>query len=120
VLQLVEEAFDEIALAINGAVDRTMNKSAAEAWNVRPCPSLTNEVENGITIVAAIGDNVASRPEVAEEAWHGALVVGLSSGENDANRQAIVVHDCVNLGAQSPTREADGVILAPFLPPAAC
>jgi hypothetical protein len=48
------------------------------------------------------------------------LIVRLPRGQNDADRQSIVAHDGVDLGAQSPTRETDGVILAPFLPPAAC
>ena len=85
-----------------------------------PCSSLTDQVENGVTIVTTISDDVASRPQITQEARHGALVVSLPGGQQDTDRQALVVYDSVDLGAQSPTREADGVILAPFLPPAAC
>lgn len=50
----------------------------------------------------------------------GGLVGGLAGGEHDPERQAVLVHQGVDLGAQSSTRTADGVIRAPFLPPAAC
>jgi len=44
----------------------------------------------------------------------------LSGRQQEPDRQAILVDDGVDLGAQSSTRTADGVIFAPFLPPAAC
>lgn len=119
-LQLVEETLDEIALAIDRVVDGAANEPAAKAWNVGSCSGLTDEVENGVAVVTAVGDNVAPRRQIPQELRHDALVVSLPCGQNDANRQTIVVHDRVDLGAQSPTRETDGVILAPFLPPAAC
>jgi hypothetical protein len=36
------------------------------------------------------------------------------------DRQAVLIDHGVDLGAQSATRTANGVILAPFFPPAAC
>jgi len=120
VLQLVEETLDEIALAIDRVVDGAVNEPAADAWNVGPRAGLADEVENGVAVVAAVGDDIAPRHQIAQEFRHDALVVSLPCAQNDANRQAFVVDDRVDLRAQSPTRETDGVILAPFLPPAAC
>ena len=69
------------------------------------CSGLTDEVENGVAVVTAVGDNVAPRRQIPQELRHDALVVSLPCGQNDANRQTIVVHDRVDLGAQSPTRD---------------
>jgi hypothetical protein len=44
----------------------------------------------------------------------------LAGGQQQADRQAVAVNDGMDLGAQSSTRTADGVIRAPFFPPAAC
>jgi hypothetical protein len=47
-------------------------------------------------------------------------IVSLPRGEHQPNRQSVLIDSNVDLGAQSSTRTADGVIFAPFLPPAAC
>jgi hypothetical protein len=44
----------------------------------------------------------------------------LTGGQHHPNREAIAIDDGVELGRQSSTRTADGVIRAPFFPPAAC
>src|SRR5690606_7434640 len=48
------------------------------------------------------------------------LVGGLARREHEAHRPAAVVDDGVDLGAQPSTGAAEGVILAPLFPPAAC
>jgi hypothetical protein len=40
--------------------------------------------------------------------------------EHNPHRHSGLIDHRVDLGAQSSTRAADGVIRAPFLPPAAC
>jgi hypothetical protein len=46
--------------------------------------------------------------------------MGLAGGEHQPQRQSMRANDGMDLGAQSSARTADGVILAPFFPPAAC
>ncbi len=75
---------------------------------------------DGARIVAAIGDHVAAKAQTIDQMRHGSLVGGLPRCEHDTHRQPALVDDGVDLGAQSATRTADGVIRAPFLPPAAC
>src|SRR5689334_15971749 len=58
--------------------------------------------------------------QAGQQLRHGTKIVFLPSGEHQAHRQSVLIDGGVNLGAQSSTRAADGVILAPFLPPAAC
>jgi hypothetical protein len=58
--------------------------------------------------------------EAIEQLGSSAQVVGLAGGEDQADWQAVLVDDGVDLGAQSATRTTDGVIFAPFFAPAAC
>jgi hypothetical protein len=58
--------------------------------------------------------------EAGQQLGRGLQIVGLAGGEHEPDRQAGFVDDGVDLGAQSSTRTANGVIRAPFLPPAAC
>lgn len=55
-----------------------------------------------------------------EQVGRSAQIMSLSCGEHEPYRQTVLIDQSVDLGAQSSTRAADGVIFAPFLPPAAC
>ena len=78
-----------------------------------------DQTEEGIRIVAPVGDHVAAG-KTSDKIGGGGEIVALASGEDDPDRQAMLIYQRMNLGAQSATRTADGVILAPFFPPAAC
>ena len=106
VLELVEEAFDEIALAVE----------------VMGCGALLPAISLGrdVGARAMVGDGVPGRLKAVKEGRHGSLVGGLARGENEAARQAKAVDDDVDFGAQPVSRASDGVIRTPFFPPAAC
>jgi len=67
-----------------------------------------------------IGDHIGARGKALYQFGHRLAVMGLAGSQNDADRQAAPVNQCIDLGAQSSTRTANGVIRAPFFPPAAC
>jgi hypothetical protein len=58
--------------------------------------------------------------EAGQKLRGGPQVMSLSCGQHQTHRQAVLIDDGVDLGAQSTTRTANGVIFAPFLAPAAC
>jgi hypothetical protein len=58
--------------------------------------------------------------ETVQEERCCAQVMSLAGGQHEPHRQAVFIDQGVDLGAQSSTRTADGVIFAPFFPPAAC
>lgn len=55
VLQLVEKALDQIALAVEGVIDRTLDLAVAAGRNVSPPTAAFDEVDDGASIVAAVG-----------------------------------------------------------------
>ena len=81
-------------------------------------PAGSDQIEQVIGVIAAVGDDVTAF-EASQQERRGAQIVVLSSGQHQPHRQAILIDQSIDLGAQSSTRTADGVIFAPFFPPAA-
>lgn len=120
VLQAVEEALDEVSVAIELAIDGADDADIALAWYVSGCAGGFDRFGHGTAEVAAVGDDIAAETERFNQFRCGSLVGRLAGSEHEANRQTAAVDDRVDLAGQSPTGATDGVIRAPFLPPAAC
>ncbi len=112
VLELVEETFDEVALAVEVIGHRALLPAIPLGRDVGARAMVGNELEDGAGVADAVGDSVPGR--------HGSLVGGLARGDHEAARQAKAVDDDVDFGAQPASRASDGVIRTPFFPPAAC
>jgi hypothetical protein len=82
-------------------------------------PAGPDQVEQCVGVIAAVGDDVTAF-EAGEQERSRAQIVVLSGGQHQPHRQAVFIDQGIDLGTQSSTRTADGVILAPFFPPAAC
>ncbi len=120
VLELVEEALDEVALSVDFAIDGAAYANVALAGDVGVGALFLDELDDGLGVVATIGDDIALELEAVEQLRGCRLVGGLARGEDEAHRQAAAIDDDVDLGAQSAPRSSEGVIRAPFFPPAAC
>lgn len=79
----------------------------------------TDQLKQSIRVITTIRDDVATF-ETIEQMGCGTQIVGLSRRQSEPYRKTLLINHGVDLGAQSSTRTADGVILAPFFPPAAC
>ncbi len=120
VLEFVEEAFDEIALAVEVMGCGALLPAIPLGRDVGTRAMVGNELEDGAGVMAAVGDGVPGRLKAVKEGRHGSLVGGLARGDHEAPRQAKAVDDDVDFGAQPASRASDGVIRTPFFPPAAC
>ena len=60
-LQLVEEALDQVALPIDEMVDRTLDFAVAGSRDVRPATASLDKIDDGTDIVATVSDEVAIR-----------------------------------------------------------
>jgi len=119
VLEFVEEALDEVALAVDAAADRPLDQTRSRRWNVRPGSGGADEGQKRVGVVAAVGDDVTAL-QSSQQLRRSVEIVRLARREHEPHRQTVFIHQRVDLGAQSPARTADGVIFAPFFPPAAC
>ncbi len=120
VLELVEETFDEVALAVQVIGHRALLPAVPLGRDVGARAVVGDAFEDGAGVAAAVGDGVPGRLKAVKEGRYGSLVGGLAWSEHKAARQAATVDDDVDFGAQPASRASDGVIRTPFFPPAAC
>ena len=120
VLELAEEALDEVALPIDLGIDGSLDLSVPLGGNAGHTACCRDQINDGAGIVSPVSDENLGRWQTGDQVGDGCLVGSLSGREHDADGQAILIDQGIDLGAQSSTRTADGVIRAPFLPPAAC
>jgi hypothetical protein len=120
VLQLVKEALDEIAATIEALIDASLNLAVTLCGNVGVGPAASREFEQGLGVISSVGDQIAGSVQARDQRDGRFLVGRLTGGQHEADRQTLAIDDDIDLGAQSSTRTADGVIRAPFFPPAAC
>ena len=118
--QLVEESLDQVALSIESRIDGALYLSCFHGWDMRPSSGGGDQIDDCAGVVTPVCDEVAIRLQWPDQCRHGRFVVGLTWREHDAHRQTVAIDNDIDLGAQSSTRTTDGVIRAPFFPPAAC
>ena len=119
-LELVEVALDQVAVAVDRAVDDAPDPNVALAGDVSGGACGLDQLDDGPGEETSVGDDMGRQREAVDQGRKGRLVGGLAGGEQEADRQALAIDDRVDFGAQSSTRTTDGVIRTPFLPPAAC
>ncbi|MFO1153250.1 MAG: alcohol dehydrogenase catalytic domain-containing protein [Rhodospirillales bacterium] len=120
VFELVEEAFDKVAVAVEAGIDRAANPDVALRWDVGAGAVGLDQGDEALRMVAAVGDDGGGESDAGDEIGQGCLVGGLAWGQQQPARQAMLVDDGVDFGGQSAAGATDGVIRAPFFPPAAC
>jgi hypothetical protein len=120
VLELVKEALDQVALSVEFVLDGSLDLPVPLGRDVCLSAGLGDKIDDYLRVIATVGDEGFCRGQAIDQCRDSGLVRGLPRGQNQPDRQATLVDDGVDLGAQSAMRTADGVIFAPFLPPAAC
>ena len=119
-LQFAEEALDEIALTIESRVDGSLDPTVTLGGYVSFTAPPVDQIDEMLPIVSAVGDDDGGFGQPFQQVRCRRLVRGVPRCESQAQRQSALVDNDVDLAAQSSTRTTDGVIRAPFLPPAAC
>ena len=119
-LEFAEVSLDEVTLPVDVPGDGPLDLSVALGRDVGLCPHGLNLVDEGAGIIAPVGHHVAGVFQAGDQLRARRLVSGLSGRQGQPDRQAPLIDHGMDLGAQSPARETDGVIFAPLFPPAAC
>lgn len=119
VFEFVEEALDEVALAIEGEVARQRDRAAGMGRNDRSDLPVGEGSDEGIGVVGLVTD---------QSRWIGVLEQGLCTSEvaglawRKHQRDGIAqgIDERVNFGAQSATRSADRLLAVFLRAPALC
>ena len=118
-LEFVEEALDEITLAIQSKIAGQWRLAAGVGWNHRGDLPLGEGLDEDVCVVCLVGNE---RPWIGmlEQRLAAGEIVVLSWGENELDGIAEGIDKCVNSCAQSAAGSTDRLRAVFFLAPALC
>jgi hypothetical protein len=123
-LEGVEEALDEIALAIEGEVGLARLTAIGLWWNDGRDATFIERLDERVAVVAFVGQQRRGLDPLVEfvEQGHGLIDIGgLARRQRQRDGQAERIDDGMDLGRQTTARAADGLVLAVFFwAPALC
>jgi len=119
VLEFVEEALDEITLAIQSKIAGQWAVAAGVGRNHRGDLSLGEGLDEGVGVVCLVG-NERPRIGMLEQRLAAGEIVVLSCGENELDGIAESIDECVNFSAQSAAGSTNRLRAVFFLAPALC
>jgi hypothetical protein len=85
VLEFTEEAFDQVSLFVDAAVDGALDEPVARCGNMSFGAGLSNEIEERIGIVAAICDDMTAL-QPCNELWRRIEIMRLACRQYDPDR----------------------------------
>jgi hypothetical protein len=101
VLDLVEEALDQVpsAIAIRAEADRLV--AIAPRWDVGPGALLNGQCSDPVGIITSVGQQHCSRLQTRQEFTGKPVVMRLTGRQREPDWQAIGIDQCMNLAGQS-------------------
>src|SRR5436305_424566 len=118
-LDLVEEALDQIAVLVDVVVVGDGLRPRSGRGNDSRGTRLCDAGAKPIGVVALVGQEMFER-DAADQVLGLEDVVHLAAGQDETNGIAKRVDARTDLGAQAATRTSDRLIFAPPFAPAAC
>src|SRR5271155_173045 len=103
-LKLVEEALDQIAIAIEKGAESGDAHAAGHWFDVGPSSLLLDRRAQGITVIGPVGQKDLAGSEVAQHVLSASSIMGLALGELERDGQAVGIDERVDLGRQPAPR----------------
>lgn len=119
-LQLVEEALDVVALAVDGLLPPEFRFPVGFVGNVGDRTMLADARANTIRIVALVGDDDRARLDALEQGLGGGHVVVVAGRDQEADRAALRVNARVDFRREPAAASAHTTISTFFSGPEAC
>jgi hypothetical protein len=119
-LELIEEALDQVAFAIDSVVDGTLDLTVTGGRDVCPSTARFDKIDDSTRVIASVSNEVPIWLEAFDQSRRNGLVGRLTLRKHDPYGHSLLIDYRADFGAQSSARATNGVIRPPFLPPAAC
>ena len=119
VLEFVEEALHEIALAVESEVARRRDRATGMGRNDRSDLPVSEGFDEGIRVIGLVTDQ-SRWIEILEQGFCTSEVAGLAWRKHQRDGIAQGIDERVNFGAQSATRSADRLLAVFLSAPALC
>ena len=119
-LQLVEEALDEIALAVDGLLPTVFPLSIGLVGNVGNGALIANADAHAVGIVSLVRDHDGAGFEPVEQGFCGRDVVVVARRDQEADRPALAVDARVDFRREPAPASTDTTNSTLFFTPEAC
>lgn len=103
-LELVEEALDEVSVAVEEAAEGGDVLAVGHGLDVGPGASTGEILAQGVAVIGAVGQQDLAGPDGRQHVGGAATVVGLAFGELEGDGQPFGVDQSVDLGGQPTAR----------------
>ena len=117
--ELIEGALNPVPLPVERGVIGPGRPAAGPGWNHRRGPLALNVLNEFLTVIAFVGDDVTSA-EAGEQRPGLRTVVPLPSGDNKAHGPPVAIRGEMNLGGQSASGPPHSRLRVPPFPVTAC
>jgi len=118
--ELVEEAFDVIALAVESLRPTEALLAPDHVWDVGDGASCFDMGPQPIGIISFVGDDDGVPAETGQKRLGAGQIVGLAGGDQDLDRPALVVDARVDFRREPSAASPHTTISTLFLTPEAC
>lgn len=119
-LELAEEAFDQIAFAIEPLAEAGFPFAIGFGGDVRHRALHFDEVADAICVISLVGQNDGARIKAIQQAEGGRSVMGLPRCQAEPDREPLRVDNRVDLGREPASGATETMISIPFFAVAAC
>jgi hypothetical protein len=115
-LNLVEEALDEVSVPIEEGAEGRDVDAVGHGFDVRPSAALGQAFAQRVAVIGAVGEQDLADLKAGQHVAGAFAVVGLAFGKLERDRIAVCIDESVDLGGQSASRtpHASGWSVVPF------
>ena len=99
-LELAEEALDQVALAVEPLAEARLPLAVGFAWDVGRGALLLDQRPDAIGVIGFVGENDGVRAETVEELVGDLAVMRLAGGQAEPDREPLRIDDDVDLGRE--------------------
>lgn len=101
VLELVEEAFDQVAVSMEERAERGDAFAVPHGSDAGPCSACSQCRAHDVAVIGAVGKQDVPFAQAVEHIVGRASIMRLAFGQLDPDRQAERINECVDLGRQA-------------------
>lgn len=118
--EFVEEALDEVALAVERLAEAVLPLAVRFGRDVRHRVLGLDQLADAVRIIPLVGEQDRVRSKPVEQRVGGPAVMDLTGGEAQPDRPALCVDERVDLGREPASRTTQAMISTPLFAVAAC
>lgn len=120
VLELAEEALDEVAFAVETLAEAGLPFAIGFGWDVGHRALRLYQVADAVGVISLVGQDDGMRRKLIQQLVCGGRIVGLARCQAEPDREPLGIDDRVDLGGEAAPGATETMISIPLFAVAAC